>query len=172
MPFSQTLLPEFDEEMKNTRKLLECVPDGKFDYQPHPKSMTLGRLASHVAELPSWTTFTLDRELLELSPEFKPVVAANRAELLRMFDQNVTDARARIAAASDQDWEKIWTLKWSGKTVMSMPRSVVMRSTIMNHLIHHRAQLGVFLRLNEVEFPGMYGPSADDKKWWEAAQSA
>ena len=71
----------------------------------------------------------------------------------------------------DEDWKVIWTFKWSGKTIMSMPRSVVMRSTIMNHLIHHRAQLGVFLRLNEIEFPGMYGPSADDKKWWEA-QSA
>jgi len=87
MPFSQTLLPEFDEEMKNTRKLLECVPDGKFDYQPHPKSMTLGRLASHVAELPSWTTFTLDREVLELGPDFKPDIATSRAQLLENFDK-------------------------------------------------------------------------------------
>jgi uncharacterized damage-inducible protein DinB len=167
MPFSQTLLPEFDEEMKNTRKILECVPDGKFDYQPHAKSMTLGRLATHVAELPSWTTFTLDREVLEMTPEFKPSFASTRAELLAMFDKNVTDARAKIEAASDEDWQVIWTFKWIGKTIMSMPRSVVMRSTIMNHLIHHRAQLGVFLRLNDVEFPGMYGASADEKKFWE-----
>jgi uncharacterized damage-inducible protein DinB len=169
MPFSQALLPEFDEEMKNTRKILECVPDGKFDYQPHPKSMTLGRLATHVAELPSWTTFTLDREVLEMTPDWKPNFASSRAELLEMFDKNVTAARAKIEAATDEDWQVIWTFKWQGKTIMSMPRSVVMRSTIMNHLIHHRAQLGVFLRLNDVEFPGMYGPSADDKKWWEAA---
>src|SRR6202521_297592 len=100
MPFSKTLLPEFDEEMKNTRKLLECVPDGKFDYQPHPKSMTLGRLATHVAELPSWTTFTLDREVLEMSPDFKPVFASTRAEVLQMFDKNVAEARAKIAAAT------------------------------------------------------------------------
>ena len=168
MPFSQTFLPEFDEEMKSTRKLLECVPDGKFDYQPHPKSMTLGRLATHVAEMPGWTTFTLDQEVLDLQPDFKPQFATSRAELLQMFDKNVTEARDKIAAATDKDWQVIWTFKVAGKTIMSMPRSAVMRSTIMNHLIHHRAQLGVFLRLNNVEIPGMYGPSADEPKFLQA----
>ena len=163
MSFSKTLLPEFEEEMKNTRRMLECVPDGKMNYQPHEKSMTLGRLATHVAELPAWTIFTLDQEVFDLQPDFKPQIAASRAELLRIFDTNVAEARARIVAASDEDWQKIWTFKFAGKTVMSSPRSAVMRSSIMNHLIHHRAQLGVFLRLNEVEFPGMYGPSADEK---------
>src|SRR5579863_7577432 len=148
MTFSQDLLPEFDEEMKNTRKLLECVPDGKFDYQPHSKSMTLGRLATHVAELPSWTLMTLDREILEMGADYKPSFAANRAELLEIFDKGVAAARAAIAKANDQDWQVIWTFRYAGKDVMSMPRSVVMRSTILNHLIHHRAQLGVFLRLN------------------------
>jgi len=162
MSFSQTLLPEFEQEMKNTRKLLECVPDGKFNYQPHPKSMTLGRLASHVAELPGWTV-TLEQEVFDLQPDFKPRVTASRAELLELFDKNVAAARAKIAAASDDYWRKIWTFKYDGKTMMSSPRSEVMRSEILNHLIHHRAQLGVFLRLNEVEFPGMYGPSADEK---------
>lgn len=162
MPFSQTLLPEFDEEMTNTRRLLACVPDGKFDYQPHIKSMTLGRLASHVAELPSWTAFTLDKEVLELQPDFKPDIAGSRAELLEMFDKAAAQAREKIAAASDEDWQKIWTFKYEGKTILSMPRSTVMRSVILNHLIHHRAQLGVFLRLNDVMFPGMYGPSADE----------
>ena len=168
MPFSETLLPEFDAEMKNTRKLLECVPDGKFEYQPHAKSMTLARLASHVAELPGWGTMTLDRELLELEPGFKPEIAATRAELLAKFDKGAAEARARIAAATDEDWAKTWTFKYAGKTIMAMPRSEVMRSTVMNHLIHHRAQLGVYLRLNEVEFPGMYGPSADEMKFWQA----
>lgn len=163
MPFSQTLLPEFDGEMENTRKLLACVPDGKFDYQPHEKSMTLGRLASHVAEMPGWAVFTLDRELLDLQPDAKPRIATSRAELLEMFNKNVAEAREKIAAASDEDWQKIWTFKYAGKTIMAMPRSEVMRGTIMNHLIHHRAQLGVFLRLNDVLFPGMYGPSADEK---------
>lgn len=162
MSFSQTLLPEFDEEMSNTRKLLACVPDGKFDYQPHQKSMTLGRLASHVAELPSWTAFTLDTEVLELQPDFKPRIAGSRAELLEIFDKSAAEAREKISAATDEEWQKIWTFKYAGKTIMSMPRSNVMRGTIMNHLIHHRAQLGVFLRLNDVLFPGMYGPSADE----------
>lgn len=169
MSFSQTLLPEFDDEMKNTRKILACVPDGKFDYQPHPKSMTLGRLATHVAELPSWTAYTLDREVLDLQPDFKPQFASTKAELLEMFDQNVVEARGKILAATDEDWQKTWTFKFAGKTIMSMPRAVVMRSTIMNHIVHHRAQLGVFLRLNDVEFPGVYGPSADEQKFWEAA---
>ena len=171
MPFSETLLPEFDAEMKNTRKLLECVPDGKFDYQPHAKSMTLGRLASHVAELPGWAAMTVDREVLELEPGFKPHIAASRAELLEGFDKCSADARQKIAATGDADWSKIWTLKYAGNTIMSMPRAAVMRSVVMNHLIHHRAQLGVYLRLNEVEIPGMYGPSADEAKFWQA-QSA
>src|ERR1700732_4526585 len=106
MPFTKTLLPEFDEEMKNTRKLLECVPDGKFDYQPHKKSMTLGRLATHVAELPSWTVMTLEREIFEMEPGFKPEMYNTRAELLQKFDRNVADAREKIAAATDEDWQK------------------------------------------------------------------
>jgi uncharacterized damage-inducible protein DinB len=163
MPFSQTLLPEFDEEMKNTRSLLACVPDGNFEYQPHQKSMTLGRLASHVAEMPSWAVFTLDREVLDLPPDTKPRIAGSRAELLEMFDKSVPEAREKIAAATDEEWKKTWTLIYAGKPVISLPRSTVMRSMVMNHLVHHRAQLGVFLRLNDIMFPGMYGPSADEK---------
>jgi uncharacterized damage-inducible protein DinB len=169
MPFSQTLLPEFDEEMKNTRKLLECVPDGKFDYKPHPKSMNLGHLSMHIAELPSWATTTLDTEVLEMGPDFKPTVATSRAQLLEIFDKGVVAARARIAAATDADWQVNWTFKFDGKEVMTMPRAAVMRGVVMNHLIHHRAQLGVFLRLNDVAIPGMYGPSADEMKFWEPA---
>jgi len=169
MPFSEMLLPEFDEEMKNTRKLLECVPDGKFDYQPHEKSMNLGRLATHVAELPAWGCMTLDMEVLDLQPGFKPHIATTRAELLEMFDRKAAEARRKIAAASDEDWAKTWTFKYDGKAIFSMPRSVVMRGTVMNHLIHHRAQLGVYLRLNDVGIPGMYGPSADEAKFLQAA---
>jgi uncharacterized damage-inducible protein DinB len=171
MPFSQTLLPEFDEEMKNTRKILECVPDGKFDYQPHQKSMTLARLATHVAELPSWTGPTLDQEVLEMDPGFKPHIAASRAELLEIFDKAVAEARPKISAATDEDWAKNWSFKMGGQTIISMPRSAVMRGMIMNHMVHHRAQLGVYLRLNDVAIPGMYGPSADDMKAQQAANS-
>ena len=171
MPFSQTLLPEFDEEMMNTRKLLECVPDGKFDYQPHAKSMTMARLASHVAELPSWVPFTVDLEVLDMSPDMKPEIFTTRAALLEKFDKGVAEAPEKIAATSDQKWQVTWTFKYAGKEIMSMPRSKVMRSVIMNHLVHHRAQLGVYLRLNEVEIPGMYGPSADEQKFWQATSA-
>ncbi len=171
MTFSQTLLPEFDEEMKNTRKLLERIPDSKLNYQPHKKSMTIARLATHVAELPKWTASTLDQDVLDMQPDYKPHIATSKAELLEMFDKNVAEARPKIAAASDEHWGKTWTFKVAGKEMMAMPRAVVMRSFVMNHLIHHRAQLGVFLRLNDVEIPGMYGPSADESNSF-AAQSA
>ena len=162
MSFTETLLPEFDEEMKNTRKLLERVPDGKFDYQPHVKSMKLGRLANHVVEIPGWTNVVVDLEVFDLQPDFKPAVAATNEELLANFDNNVAAARAKIAATTDEEWKKLWTFKYAGQTVISSPRGQVMRTTVMNHLVHHRAQLGVFLRLNDVEIPGMYGPSADE----------
>lgn len=171
MTFSQTLLPEFEEEMKNTRKILERVPDGKFEYQPHPKSMTMARLASHVAELPSWGAMTLDTEVLEMDSSFKPRIAKNTAELLEIFDKSVADARRRIEKATDEDWAKMWSFKFNGQVVLSMPRSAVVRSVVMNHLIHHRAQLGVFLRLNDVAIPGMYGPSGDEKNMF-ASQGA
>lgn len=161
MPFSQTFFKEF-EEMKNTRKILECVPDDQFDYQPHLKSMTLGRLASHVAEMPSWAVTTLTTEGLEMGPDDKPQMFSTRAELLKKFDKGVAEARARIATASDADWQVNWTFKYMGQTFISAPRSEVMRGPVMNHLIHHRAQLGVYLRLNDVAIPGMYGPSADE----------
>jgi uncharacterized damage-inducible protein DinB len=163
MPFSQTLLPEFDQEMQNTRKILECVPDDKLDYQPHPKSMSMARLATHIAELPGWSTMTLDRELLEMDSNYKPVIAGSKAELLSIFDKNAAEARTKIAAATDADWQKTWTFKWNGEVVLSMPRAAVMRGVVMNHLIHHRGQLSVFLRMVDVAIPGMYGPSADDK---------
>jgi uncharacterized damage-inducible protein DinB len=162
MSFSKTLLPEFDQEIANTRKLLACVPDGKFDYQPHPKSMTMARLATHVAEVPGWTNSLLDLEVLELPADFKPVIATTRAQLLEIFDKGAADARKKIEAATDADWQVTWTFQYGGQTILSNPRSVVMRGVILNHLIHHRAQLGVFLRLNDVAIPGMYGPSADE----------
>lgn len=165
MSFSEMLLPEFDQEMQNTRKILERVPDDKLSYQPHPKSMTLGRLATHVAELPSWATTTIDQDVLEMQPGFKPVIAESRAQLLEMFDKNVATARAKIAATKDDHWQKIWTFKFAGNTMLQMPRTAVVRNVVMNHLIHHRAQLGVFLRLNDVAIPGMYGPSADEPRF-------
>lgn len=162
------LLPEFDEEMKKTRKMLERVPEHKLGYKPHEKSMTLGRLASHVAELPGWAKHAIEFEALDLPPGRAPFAANSREELMATFDRNVAEARELIVRVTDEDLQKTWTLKFAGKAVFSMPRHMVIRSMMMNHLIHHRAQLGVYLRLNEVEIPGMYGPSADEMKFWQS----
>jgi uncharacterized damage-inducible protein DinB len=171
MPISQVLLPEFDHEMANTRKLLERIPDDKFDYKPHEKSMTLGRLAGHVAEVPSYATATIRMDKLELTGSEKPFQPTSKKEVLESFDKYVAEARQAISSVSDEDLGKIWSLRFGGKDVFSMPRVAVLRSMVMNHLIHHRAQLQVYLRLNNVEIPGMYGPSADEMKAWQA-QSA
>jgi uncharacterized damage-inducible protein DinB len=166
MAINQALLPEFDQEMANTRKMLERVPDGKFDYKPHEKSMPQGRLASHVAEIPMWALTTIQQDSLDFAPpggpQYVPHVAASRQEVLDIFDKNVVNARAAIAAASDQTLMQPWSLLKGGQTLMTMPRIAVLRSFVMNHLIHHRAQLGVYLRLQNIPVPGMYGPSADD----------
>ena len=166
MPISQMLLPEFDQEMANTRKMLERVPEGKSDYAPHPKSMPLGRLAGHLAELPTWATTTLTTESLNIEPgQYQPFIAKSQQELLEKFDRNVAAAREHIAAASDDAWGKPWSLTFRGKPMMMMPRAGVVRTVVLNHMVHHRAQLGVYLRLNEIAVPGMYGPSADEPQW-------
>lgn len=163
MTLCQTITLDFDSEMTSTRKLLERVPidDAHRGYKPHAKSMALDRLATHVAELPSWVKMALESEVLEMQPGFKPRIAASTAELLEIFDKSVADSRAAIDAAKDEDMAKTWSFKFGGKTFFSAPRTVVVRSFI-NHMIHHRAQLGVYLRLNDIAVPGMYGPSADD----------
>jgi uncharacterized damage-inducible protein DinB len=172
MSIAQALLPEFDQEMANTRKILELVPEDKLDYKPHDKSMPLGRLAGHVAEMAGWGTTTMSTEGLELtSGNTKPFAPKSRKELLDSFDKGVKEARAAIAAAKDEDFDVIWTLSYNGQTIFSLPRGAVIRSMVISHVIHHRAQLGVYLRLNEVEFPGMYGPSADEMKQFQTAQA-
>jgi len=172
MSISETLLPEFDQEMQNTRKLLECVPEDRPDYKPHTKSMPLARLAGHIAELPSWAVHTIRVDALDLTPasgeSFKAGVMTSRPELLDTFDKNVAEAREAIAGASDEHLAKIWSLIYKGHTVLQMPRAAVLRSSVMNHMIHHRAQLGVYLRLNDIAIPGMYGPSADDGRMFAA----
>jgi uncharacterized damage-inducible protein DinB len=170
MSIAEMLLPEFDQEMANTRKMLELVPEDKFDYKPHEKSMTLGRLAGHTAEMAAWGATTLNTERLDLGPDTKPFSPKSRKELVDSFDKGVAEARAAIAGASDEDLAVIWTLTYAGQTIFSIPRAAVLRTMVMNHTIHHRAQLGVYLRLVEVEIPGMYGPSADEMKQFQTAQ--
>jgi uncharacterized damage-inducible protein DinB len=169
MSLSEMLLPEFDQEMATTRKILERVPEGKSDWQPHGKSMTLGRLAGHVAELAGWGVNTMAQTELDFMPAggqpYKPTIFTSRAEALELFDKNVKASREAIAKASDADFKVMWSLKRAGQTLMSMPRYSVLRSMVLNHIIHHRAQLGVFLRLNDVAIPGSYGPSADEPRF-------
>ncbi len=163
---SQSLLPEFDMEVANTRKTLERVPDGKPDFRPHEKSMTLARLAGHLAELPQWAVMTLGQTELDINPpgapQFEAYVMTSRADAVSRFDEYVKQARALITATNDESWMQTWTLKNGGETVMALPRIAVMRGFVLNHMIHHRAQLGVYLRMNDVPVPSIYGPSADE----------
>ena len=165
MPISQMVLPEFDHEMANTRKTLERVPDDKFAWKPHEKSTSLGGLATHLANIPSWTKNTFEQDELDISPNGEPYQleeAKARAELLETFDKNVTAARAALEAATDESWQGNWSLLMTGKSIFTLPRAAVMRGFILSHSIHHRAQLGVYLRLLDVPVPSIYGPSADE----------
>ena len=168
MSIAQSLLPEFDHEMATTRKMLAAVPEGKNDWKPHPRSMTLGRLAGHVAELPGWGAVTMEGTELDFAPAggppIKPAVFTTREATLTSFDENVAKARAAIAKAPDADFMVPWTLKAGARTIFTMPRVAVVKSFMLNHMIHHRAQLGVYLRLNDIAIPGCYGPSADEPR--------
>lgn len=166
MALSEALLPEFDNEMANTRKTLERVPEDKFGWKPHEKSGSMGWLAGHLANIPSWVNFTIREDSLDLAPQGVPVQPLpppnSRKELLDTFDKNIAAARAAIAGASDPHLAKPWSLLNNGTPILTMPRIAVLRSFVMNHIIHHRAQLGVYLRLNNVPVPAIYGPSADE----------
>jgi len=166
MPIKDALLPEFDQEMGNTRKTLERVPDNKLDWKPHAKSMSMGHLATHIANMIAWTSDTMNKDSFDISPPgappYKEVPAGSQAELLKKFDENVASARAALAGATDQAFLANWSLKAAGNTLFTMPRIACVRSFVMNHVIHHRAQLGVYLRLNDIPVPSIYGPSADE----------
>jgi uncharacterized damage-inducible protein DinB len=166
MAIRDALLPEFDQEMANTRKTLERVPEDKLDWRPHAKSMAMGGLATHLSNLPTWTNHAIEEDSLDLAPEGKQLpptpMVKSRTELLEIFDSNVAKARAAIAAANDEELFKPWTLQHNGKQLLTLPKVVVLRGFVMNHNIHHRAQLGVYLRLNDIPVPSIYGPSADE----------
>jgi uncharacterized damage-inducible protein DinB len=166
MGLSESLLPEFDNEMANTRKTLERVPHEKFDWKPHEKSTAMGGLATHLSNIPTWAVYTIDQDSLDLAPEGKPLpsaeLAKSEAELLATFDANAAKARAAIAGASDEELFRPWKLMSNGSTILTMPKIAVLRNFVMNHMIHHRAQLGVYLRLNDIPVPSIYGPSADE----------
>ncbi len=163
MEIREMLLPEFEEEMKKTRTMLERVPEGKQDYKPHEKSMPLGKLAAHTARLPEFATIILEEPSFDVaSRKMKPLVMESRQQLLSEFDATMQQAREAISGANDEHWQKKWRLSFQDKTIFDEPRFLVYRGMFLNHLVHHRAQLGVYLRLNDVPLPATYGPSADD----------
>ena len=166
MPIAEMLLFEFDQEMAATRKLLERVPDGSPEWRPHEKSMTLSRLATHVAELPHWTGRALVEPGFDVMPggtRKPPLVIETTTERLAHFDQKSTDARAAIARTTDATFDESWSFIRNGTPAWTATRYYGYRRMMQNHLIHHRAQLGVYLRQLGVAIPGMYGPSADER---------
>lgn len=167
MSIAATVLPEFDSEMATTRTMLERVPDARAQWTPHVKSRTLGELASHIGNLPRLGLITMETDELDVSPANGAGAATaqfeSTAALMRTFDNNVHRARAAIESASDSDMMEPWTLRRAGKTVWTLPRAAVLRSFILSHMIHHRGQLSVYLRLNDVPLPPVYGPSADTR---------
>jgi len=161
------ILAEFKHEMANTRKLLERVPDEQARWKPHPKSYALGDLALHVANIPAWIPMVLQRDEFnfdESSRERFPSLFASRAETLERFDKNVADAVDAIGAISEDELKQQWTLKNQGASVFAVPRAVALRSFVMNHHIHHRGQLTVYLRMQDVPLPAIYGSSADERR--------
>jgi len=158
-------LPEFDQEMTSTRKVLERVPEDRLSWRPHPKSWTLAELATHVAGIGAWTAPTLQLSELDLAspsapPKPKPV--ASRTELLALFDGMLPAARAALAAADAPTFSMPWSLRAGEQVFFTMTRGTVLRTFVMNHLVHHRGQLEVYLRMNDVPLPAIYGPSGDE----------
>ena len=163
MSMADILLPELDQEMASTRRLLERVPADQGQWKPHPKSFALGHLAQLVSWMPGWITHTLEATSLDLSAG--PQYSFETTEtLLAGFDENVRGARAALEAAQDEDYEVPWSLTMGDKVLMTLPRRAVVRQTI-SHLSHHRGQLTVYLRMLDVPIPAIYGPTADEG--WE-----
>ena len=166
MDAQKDLIAEFDREVAKTRKMLEAIPAGAdFNFKPHPKSMSLGRLVGHMTDfVGDWALSTLTKDKIEFSPDsnWKPFVPANKTEALAKFDQGLGGVRASLAATTGDVWDRNWQLVWQGNTVIDEPKHQVFRGAVMNHMIHHRGQLSVYLRLLGARVPGVYGPSADE----------
>jgi uncharacterized damage-inducible protein DinB len=163
MTISEILLQDFDQEMAGTRTTLERIPEANPEFKCHEKSMPMGRLAVHVATLPRFATNILTTDSLDLATAKWPDMNfVSRKKLLADFDALSAEARAALAKSTDEDLQKNWKMSWGDKPIADSPRSVLYRTMFLNHLVHHRAQLGVYLRLNNLPVPPLYGPSADD----------
>jgi uncharacterized damage-inducible protein DinB len=164
MSIKEPLIAELQQEAKTTRKILERVPMDNPDWKPHEKSMALGRLAVHVAELPNWVNMTLDTDELDFAKSaYNPPNAKSGKELASLLDKNVTEAVEALNKYDDAHYMTNWTLRNGEQIYFTLPKIAVLRSMVYNHIIHHRAQLGVYLRLLNVPLPGSYGPSADEQ---------
>jgi uncharacterized damage-inducible protein DinB len=166
MAIKDVLLPEYDHEMGTTRRLLDRVPEAEFAWKPHDKSMTLGQLSGHLANIPMWCSTILDGtgfDLTTAGDPARPQAPASRAALLAEFDEKVTAARQSLTARTDAELTVPWTLRRGSQEIFTMPRISVLRTFVMNHSIHHRGQLSVYLRLKNVPLPPMYGPTADEQ---------
>jgi uncharacterized damage-inducible protein DinB len=166
MPVAHHLSPEFTQEMATTRRVLDRIPEEGLDWQPHAKSMTLGRLATHLAEIPSYAGLTLTQEGLDLAaarPAGGPKILATKKEILDLFDANVAASRAAIEATGDDVYAQPWTMRRGEQVIFTLPRVGALNSLVIHHTIHHRGQLSVYLRLNDVAVPSIYGPSADEQ---------
>src|SRR5258707_15198226 len=163
MPINEMLLDEFDVEIKKTRTALERVPDDKKDFAPHPKSMPLGKLAPHVAQLSGFGLTILTTPAYDFSMgSIKPLPFESTAQLVQALDEGAAQVRAALEATPDEAWKENWKLSFQGKTIFEGSRFLAYREMFLNHVVHHRAQLGVYLRLNNIAVPAIYGPSADD----------
>lgn len=166
MRIADMFLTELEWEAPVTRKMLERVPEDRWAWQPHDKSTRLGELASHVATLPDWATMTVTQTGFDMAPKDGPRYEVPKltttAALVEAYDQRIEQARAALAAATDEDLQVIWTLQAGGHILQQFPRFVCLRQMVFNHIVHHRAQLGVYLRLNDVPLPASYGPSGDE----------
>jgi uncharacterized damage-inducible protein DinB len=162
MPLKDGILPEFDHEMGTTRRLLERVPEADFAWRPHEKSFPLGHLAGHIANIPHWVEIAFDESSFDAGAAPRSTPPTSVADLLKTFDANVKKARAKIDEQTDPAFFARWTLMNNGAEVFTLPKIAVLRSFVMNHLIHHRGQLTVYLRLRNVPLPSIYGPTADE----------
>jgi len=169
MKISEILLQDYDIEISNTRRTLERIPEGKNDWKCHDKSMPLGRLAMHCATLPLFGYYILEDEDMDLAAPRRPFASLDfttREAALKALDEGAAKCRASLAAASDEHLSKLWKFSWGEHLICNNARSLAFRQMFVDHLIHHTAQLGVYLRLNDIPVPGLYGPSADEQ--WSA----
>lgn len=164
---AQALLPEFDHEAAVTRTVLERVPESQVGWRPHPTALTLGELVLHLVSIPTWAVRTLRERSFDLAPQGSPPASPpaweSLARSLALFDETVAKARAALVVTTDLELAQLWTLKKGGAKVLTAPRGSVLRSFVLNHGIHHRAQLGLYLRMLDVPVPAMYGPTAETR---------